>query len=40
VPLLCDRAKRLISMTFLEVLADMAPDALGAARAVSGLKSE
>jgi type VI secretion system protein ImpA len=40
VPLFCDRAKRLISRSFLEVLADVAPDALGAARAASGLKNE
>jgi type VI secretion system protein ImpA len=40
VPLFCDRAKRLISLSFLEVLADVAPDALGAVRAAGGLKSE
>lgn len=38
VPLLVDRAKRLVSKSFLEVLADMAPDALGGVRAVGGLK--
>ena len=38
VPLFCDRAKRLISMSFLEVLADVAPEALGAARAAGGLR--
>lgn len=40
VPLLLDRAKRLVSKTFLEVLADIAPGALGEARTVSGAKEE
>jgi type VI secretion system protein ImpA len=40
VPLFCDRAKRLVARDFLEVLADVAPDALGAARAASGVKGE
>jgi len=39
VPLLLDRAKRLVSKDFLEVLADIAPEALGVARAAGGLKS-
>jgi len=38
VPLFCDRAKRLISMGFLEVLADIAPDAVAQARTAGGLK--
>ena len=38
VPLLVDRAKRLVAKDFLEVLADIAPDALGVARAAGGLK--
>lgn len=38
VPLLLDRAKRLVAKDFLEVLADIAPDALGQARAVGGVK--
>jgi type VI secretion system protein ImpA len=38
VPLLCDRAKRLVSMEFLDVLADIAPEAVAHARAVGGLK--
>lgn len=38
VPLFCDRAKRLVSRDFLEVLADVAPEALGSARAAGGLK--
>jgi type VI secretion system protein ImpA len=38
IPLLLDRAKRLVSKNFLEVLADIAPDAVTQARAVSGLR--
>jgi len=38
VPLLLDRARRLVSKDFLEVLADIAPEALGVARAAGGLK--
>ncbi len=38
VPLLLDRAKRLVSKNFLEVLADIAPEALGQARSAGGLK--
>jgi type VI secretion system protein ImpA len=38
IPLLLDRAKRLVSKDFLEVLADIAPDALATARAAGGLK--
>jgi type VI secretion system protein ImpA len=38
IPLLLDRAKRLVSKDFLEVLADIAPDAVGTARAAGGLK--
>jgi hypothetical protein len=33
-----ERAKRLVSKDFLEVLADIAPDALAQARAAGGLK--
>jgi type VI secretion system protein ImpA len=40
VPLLVERAKRLVSKSFLEVLADIAPGALGEARAASGVKAE
>jgi hypothetical protein len=36
---LLERAKRLVSKDFLEVLADIAPDALVTARAAGGLKS-
>jgi type VI secretion system protein ImpA len=40
VPLLLARAKRLVSKSFLEVLADLAPGALEQARAASGVKDE
>jgi type VI secretion system protein ImpA len=39
LPLLLDRAKRLIAKNFLEVLADIAPGALEQARAAGGLKN-
>jgi type VI secretion system protein ImpA len=38
VPLLVERAKRLVSMDFLEVLADLAPEALEHARKATGAK--
>jgi type VI secretion system protein ImpA len=38
IPLLVDRAKRLVSKDFLEVLAEVAPEALGQARAAGGLR--
>jgi type VI secretion system protein ImpA len=38
VPMFCERAKRLISMDFLDVLADIAPDAVPQARAAGGIK--
>jgi len=38
IPLLLDRAKGLVSKNFLEVLADIAPDAVAQARAAGGLK--
>lgn len=38
VPMFCDRAKRLISMGFLEVLAEIAPEAVAQARAAGGVK--
>lgn len=37
IPLLLDRAKRLVSKDFLEVLADIAPDAVAQARTAGGL---
>lgn len=40
IPLLIDRAKRLVSKNFLEVLADLAPDALGQARSAAGVLDE
>jgi len=39
VPLVVERAKRLVSMSFLEVLADIAPDAVEQARAAGGLRN-
>ena len=38
--ILIDRAKRLVSKNFLEVLADIAPDAVAQARAAGGLSQE
>jgi type VI secretion system protein ImpA len=38
IPLLLERAKRLVSKDFLEVLADIAPEAVAQARAAGGLK--
>ena len=38
VPLIVDRAKRLIAKDFLEVIADIAPEALGSARAAGGIR--
>jgi type VI secretion system protein ImpA len=40
VPLFVDRAKRLVSKDFLEVLADVAPEALAGARSAGGLKPD
>ena len=40
IPLFVERAKRLVSKDFLEVLADVAPDALPQARSAGGLKDE
>jgi len=38
VPLIVDRAKRLVSKDFLEVLADMAPGALPEAKCAGGIR--
>lgn len=38
IPLFLDRAKRLVSKDFLEVLADVAPEALAQARAAGGVR--
>lgn len=38
VPLLVDRAKRLVAKDFLEVLADVAPEALAQAKAAGGIR--
>jgi type VI secretion system protein ImpA len=40
IPLFVDRAKRLVSKDFLEVLADVAPEALVVARSAGGLKAD
>jgi type VI secretion system protein ImpA len=40
IPLFLARAKRLVSKDFLEVLADIAPEAVAQARAAGGLKDE
>jgi type VI secretion system protein ImpA len=38
IPLLLERAKRLVAKDFLEVLAELAPEALGPAKAASGVR--
>jgi type VI secretion system protein ImpA len=38
VPMFVDRAKRLISRDFLEVLAELAPDSLAAVKQVGGIR--
>jgi type VI secretion system protein ImpA len=38
IPLLLERAKRLVAKDFLEILADLAPEALGPAKAASGVR--
>jgi len=40
IPLFVERAKRLVAKDFLEVLADIAPDALAVAKSAGGLKDE
>lgn len=40
IPLLIERSKRLVDKDFLEVLADIAPDALGQARAAGGIRED
>ena len=40
IPMFLERAKRLVSKNFLEVLADIAPEAVAQARAAGGLKDE
>jgi type VI secretion system protein ImpA len=40
VPLLLDRAKRLVSKSFLEVLEDIAPESLAQVRQLGGIKGE
>lgn len=40
VPLLLDRAKRLVSKSFLEVLEDIAPDGIAQARVIGGVRAD
>jgi type VI secretion system protein ImpA len=40
IPMLLERATRLVSKNFLEVLADVAPDGVAQARAAGGLRNE
>jgi type VI secretion system protein ImpA len=40
IPLLIERAKRLVAKDFLEVLAELAPEALAPAKAASGVRDE
>jgi type VI secretion system protein ImpA len=40
IPLFLERAKRLVAKDFLEVLADIAPDAVPTARSAGGLRDE
>jgi len=39
VPLIVERAKRMVAMDFLAVLADLAPDALEQARRATGARN-
>jgi type VI secretion system protein ImpA len=40
VPMFLERAKRLVSKSFIEVLADIAPDGLNQARLIGGIKND
>jgi type VI secretion system protein ImpA len=40
VPMFLERAKRLVSKTFMEVLADIAPDSLSQAKLIGGIKND
>jgi len=40
VPLLLDRARRLVSRSFMDVLADIAPDSVSQARLICGIKND
>jgi type VI secretion system protein ImpA len=40
VPLLLDRAKRLVSKSFLELLEDIAPDSVSQVRQLGGIKAD
>ena len=40
IPMIVERARRLVSRSFLEVLADLVPDAVPQARSVGGVPEE
>jgi type VI secretion system protein ImpA len=40
VPIFVERAKRLVSKSFMEVLADIAPDSVGQAKLIGGIKND
>jgi type VI secretion system protein ImpA len=40
VPMFLERAKRLVSKSFMEVLADIAPDSLSQAKLIGGIKND
>jgi type VI secretion system protein ImpA len=40
VPMFVERAKRLVSMSFLDILEDVAPDGVGQARSAGGVKAD
>jgi type VI secretion system protein ImpA len=40
VPLLLNRARRLVDKNFMEILEDLAPEGLGQARQVGGIENE
>jgi type VI secretion system protein ImpA len=40
IPMFLERAKRLVAKDFLEVLADIAPEALAVARLAGGVRHE
>lgn len=40
VPLVLQRAKRLMAMDFMAIMADLAPDGVGQVRKISGVRDE
>jgi type VI secretion system protein ImpA len=40
VPLFLERAKRLVSKTFMEVLEDIAPEGVSQAKLIGGIKND